>query len=176
MVLWFVMVLDVFVRINLRKLVFRLAGLVELGGVSLRVFLICGHVLTPPTGAYASVNIMSGVLCPSTALRAVVFASSFCVTLVCDLTLPMCAVNPMLFLVCVMLSASCRRCLLGWCVKLRGSMTYLRMVLMLKALTFIIDMVWLSLLASSAMMIAASSARLILCLSGWDFISISVVV
>ncbi len=58
------------------------------------------------TDGSASVNIMSGVLCPSTTLRAVVSASSLCVTLVCDLTLPMCVVNLMLSLVCIMLSAS----------------------------------------------------------------------
>ncbi len=40
-------------------------------------------------------------------------------------------------------------------------MAYLRMVSMLKALIVSILIVWLSLLASSAMMIAASSARLI---------------
>ena len=57
-----------------------------------------------------------------------------------------------------------------------GSMAYLRTVLMLKALSFSIESVWSSLLASSAMEMAASSARLIICLSGWDFISICVVV
>ena len=61
-------------------------------------------------------------------------------------------------------------------MKLSGSMAYLRMVLMMKALSVRIERVWLSLLASSAMVIAATSARLILCLSGWDFISICVVV
>ena len=61
-------------------------------------------------------------------------------------------------------------------MKLRGSMAYLRMILMLKALLVNIERVWWSLLASSAMVIAASSARLIVCLSGWDFISICVVV
>jgi hypothetical protein len=61
-------------------------------------------------------------------------------------------------------------------MKLRGSIAYLRMVLMLKALSVSIERVWSGLLASSAMVIAASSARLIMCLSGWDFISICVVV
>ncbi len=166
MVLWFAMVSDAYVRISLRKLVCMSASLVELGGVSLRVFRICGHVLSPTMSGSASVHIMSGVLCPSTTLRAVVSASSLCVTLVCDLTLPRCVVNPMLSLVCKMLSASCRRCLCGWCVQLRGSMAYLRMMLMLKALSVSIDMAWLNLLASSAMAIAASSARLIVCFSG----------
>ncbi len=55
-------------------------------------------------------------------------------------------------------------------------MAYLRMVFMLKALSASIDMAGLSLLASSAVAIVASSARLIVCLSGWDFISICVVV
>ncbi len=49
-------------------------------------------------------------------------------------------------------------------MKLKGSMAYLRMVLMLKALSVRIDIAGLSLLASSAMAIAASSAQLIVCL------------
>jgi len=61
-------------------------------------------------------------------------------------------------------------------MKLSGSMSYLCMVLMLKAISLSIERVWLSLLASSAMVIAASSARLIVCRSGWDSISICVVV
>ena len=82
------------------------------------------------------------------------FASSLlCVNSVCDLTLPICVLNPMLSLVCMMLSASCRRCLWGWWM-LSGSMAYLRMVLMLKALTVKIERVWPSVLASSAMVIA----------------------
>ena len=55
-------------------------------------------------------------------------------------------------------------------------MAYLRMVLMLKALSVSIDRVWSFLLASSASVMAASSARFMLCLSGRDFISICVVV
>ena len=61
-------------------------------------------------------------------------------------------------------------------MKLSGSVAYLRMVLMMKALSVSIESVWSSSLASSAMVIAASSARLIVCLSGWDIISICVVV
>ncbi len=99
------MVLDVCVWISLRMLVCRFS-LVKLGCVSLMVFRICGHVLSHPTGGFASVNIMSSVLRPSTTLRAAVSASSLCVTPVCDLTLPMYVVNPMLSLVCVILSAS----------------------------------------------------------------------
>ena len=86
---WLVMVLDVCVRISFRKLVCRSASLVKLGFVSLMVFRICGHVLSPPTGGSASANIMSGVLCPSTTSRADVSASSLYETPVCDLTLPM---------------------------------------------------------------------------------------
>jgi hypothetical protein len=55
-------------------------------------------------------------------------------------------------------------------------MAYLRMVLMLKALTVNIERVWSCLLASSAMVMAARSARFMVCLSGCDFISICVVV
>ncbi len=51
-------------------------------------------------------HIMSGVLSPSTTLRAAMSASSLRVTPVCYFTLPMCVVNPMLSLLCVMLSAS----------------------------------------------------------------------
>ena len=93
------MVLDVCVRMSLRKLECRSANLATLGGVSFLVFLIWGQVRSPPTGGSASVNIMSRVLCPSTTLRAVVSASSLCVTPVCDLTLPMCVIYPMLSLV-----------------------------------------------------------------------------
>ncbi len=100
------MVLYVCVWISLHRLVCRLASLAKLGCESLMVFRICGHVLSPPTGGFASVNIMLGVLRTSTTLRAAVSASSLCVTPVCDLTLPMCVVNPMLSLVCIMLSAS----------------------------------------------------------------------
>ena len=87
-----------------------------------------------------------GVLCPSTTLRAVVTASSLCVTPVFDLTLPMCVLYPRLSLVCMMVSANCRRCLWVWWMKLRGSMAYLRMVFMLNALSVNIEMVWTSLL------------------------------
>ena len=57
-----------------------------------------------------------------------------------------------------------------------GSMAYRLMVLMLKALSVSIERVCSNVLASSAMVIAASSARLIVYLSGYDFISICVVV
>ena len=101
-----------------------------------------------------SVNIMSGVLCPSTTLRAAVFASSLYVTPMWDLTLPMCVLYPMLFLVLMRLSACCRRCLWGWWMKLRGSMAYLRMVFMMKAISVNIERVCSCLLASSAIVIA----------------------
>ena len=61
-------------------------------------------------------------------------------------------------------------------MKLIGTMVYLGMVFMLKALSVNIERVWSGLLASSDMVIAASSDRLIVCLSGCDFISICVVV
>ncbi len=59
-------------------------------------------------------------------------------------------------------------------MKLRGSMAYLRMVLMLKALSVNIEREFSCLLASSAKAMAASSARFIVCLSGCDFISMCV--
>jgi uncharacterized membrane protein len=52
----------------------------------------------------------------------------------------------------------------------------LRMVLMLKALSLSIERVCSFLLASSASVMAASSARFMVCLYGCDFISICVVV
>ena len=55
-------------------------------------------------------------------------------------------------------------------------MAYLRKVLMLKALSVKMERVWSVLLAFRARVMAASSARLIVCLSGWDSISICVVV
>ena len=51
-------------------------------------------------------------------------------------------------------------------------MAYLRMVLMLKALSVSIERAGSCLLASSAMVMAASSARFMVCLSGCDLISI----
>ncbi len=57
-----------------------------------------------------------------------------------------------------------------------GSIAYLRMVLMLKALSVSIERVCLFLLASSTNVMAASSARFLVCLSGCDFLSICVVV
>ncbi len=134
-----------------------------------------GQVISPPKGGFASLNIMSGVLCPSTTLRAVVSASSLCVTPVCDLTLPMYVLYPLLPLVWMMSSANCKRCLCGWWVKLSGSMAYLRMVLMLKALSVSIERELSCLLVYSARVMAASSARFIVCLSCCDFISICVV-
>ena len=55
-------------------------------------------------------------------------------------------------------------------------MAYLRMVLMLKALSVNIERELSFLLASGARVMAASSARFMVCLSGCDFISICVVV
>jgi hypothetical protein len=112
MVPWLVVVLSVYVRMSLRRLECRSARLFMLNGVSFIGFLIWGQVLSPPTtGGFASVNIMLGVLCPSTTFRAAMSASPFCVTHVCDFTLPMCVLYPMLSLVCMLLSTSCKRCL-----------------------------------------------------------------
>ena len=55
-------------------------------------------------------------------------------------------------------------------------MSYLRMVLMLKALSINMEKKSVCLLASSARVIAARSARFIVCFSGCYFISICVVV
>ena len=120
MVPWLVVVLGVCVRMSLRRLERKSASLVMIGGVPFPFFRVCGQILSPPTGGSASVKIMSGVLCPSVTLRAVVSASPLCVTPVCDITLPMCVLYLMLSLVYIMLSASCRRCLWGRWMKLRG--------------------------------------------------------
>ncbi len=119
---WLVAVLDVCVRISLHKLECKSAKLVMIGGVPFPLCRVWGQAQCPPTGGYASVNIMSGVVCPSTTLRAAVSASSLCVIPVCDLTLPICVLYPMLSLVCMMVSANCRRCLWRWWMKLGGSM------------------------------------------------------
>jgi len=108
MVLWRVVVWGVCVRMILRRLECRSASLSMLDGVSFFVPRSWGQILIPPTSGSASVNIMSGVLCPSTTLRAAVFASSLCLTPVCDLTLPMCVLYPMLSLAWMMSSASLR--------------------------------------------------------------------
>jgi len=176
MVLWRAVLLGVCVRISLCKLECRSAKLCVMGVLSFLIPRIWGHVLSPLIGGSASVNIMSGGLCPSTTPRAAVSASSLCVTPVCDLTLPMSVMYPMSSLVRMMLSTSCRRSLWRWWLKLRGSMAYLRMVLMLKALSVKIERAWLCLLVSSASVMAASSALIMVCLSCWDFISICVVV
>ena len=55
-------------------------------------------------------------------------------------------------------------------------MAYLLMVLILKALSVSIEREFSCLLVSSARVIAASSARFIVCLSGCDFISMCVMV
>ena len=55
-------------------------------------------------------------------------------------------------------------------------MAYLRMVLMMKALSVNIERVWFCLLTSSVIVMAASSDRFIVCLSGCNFISICMVV
>jgi hypothetical protein len=75
MVPWLVVVFDVCVRMSLRRLACKSASLVMLGVVPFPCFRVWGQVLSPPMGGSASVNIMSGVLCPSTTLRAAVSAS-----------------------------------------------------------------------------------------------------
>ena len=165
MVPWLVMGFEMCVRVSLRRLEYRSASLVMVGGESLLVVRIWGEVLSHYTDGSAYVNILSGVLCPSTTLRAVATASSLCVTLVCNFTLPMCVLYPMLSLVCMMSSARCRRCLCEWWVQLSGPTAYLRIVLMLKALYVTIERIWSNLLASSARSMDANSARLIMCLS-----------
>ncbi len=79
MVPWVSVALVVCDRISLRRLECRSASLVMLGGVFLIVFRVWGQVPSPPIGRSASVNIMSGGLCPSTTLRAALSASSCCV-------------------------------------------------------------------------------------------------
>ena len=60
----------------LRRLEYKLANFVILGGVFLLGFRIWGKVLSPLIGGSESANIMSRVLCPSTMLRAVLSTSS----------------------------------------------------------------------------------------------------
>ena len=81
--------LDVCDRMSFCRLECKSANLATLGGVSLLVFRYWGQVLSPPSDGSASVKIMSGVLCPSTTLRAVVYTLSLHVTPVCNLTLLM---------------------------------------------------------------------------------------
>ena len=76
MVPWLVVELEVYVRVSFRRLECRSASFVEVGGESLIVVRIRGRFLSPPTGGSASVNIMSGGLCPSTTFLAIVSASS----------------------------------------------------------------------------------------------------
>ena len=52
MVPWLVVVLNVYVRMSLRRLECILANLATLDGVSFLDFLIWGQVLSPPTGGY----------------------------------------------------------------------------------------------------------------------------
>ena len=94
---------------SLCKFEWRSAELYMMGVVSFMVPRILGHVLSPLMGFSASMNVMSGVFGPSTTPRAAASASSLCyATPVCDLTLPMCVIYPLLSLVRRMSSASCR--------------------------------------------------------------------
>jgi len=106
-------VLDVCVRMSLRKLECKSASLVMIGGVPFPFCRVWGQALSPPTGGSALVNVMSRVLCRSTTLRAAASASSLCVTPVCDFILPMCVLYLVLSLVRMMSSASFRKSLCG---------------------------------------------------------------
>jgi len=145
----------------LRRPECRLGSLVNMVAVSWLIVQSFGQDLSPYTGGSAHMNIMSGSLCPSTTLRAASSASSLCVTPVCDFTLPMCVLYSRVSLVLMMPSASFKRFLCGWWMKLSGSMAYFRSVLMLKARSVNIGRVGFSLFASSARVIAVGSARLI---------------
>ncbi len=83
------------------------------GVLSLFVSRNLGHVRSPLIGGSAFVNMIYGVLCPSTTPRAAESASSLWVTPLCDLTLPMCVLYPELSLVRMMSSARCRSSLWG---------------------------------------------------------------
>jgi hypothetical protein len=78
MVPWLIVELGVCVRMSLRRLECRSASLVTVGGVPFPFCRVWGQVLSPPTGGFAAVKIMSGALCPSATLRADVSASSLC--------------------------------------------------------------------------------------------------
>ena len=98
---------------SLCKLACMSARLCVVGVLFLLASLTFGHVRSPLIGGSASVNIISGVFCPSTTPRAAESASSLWVTPVCDLTLPMCVLYPELSLVRMMSSARCRSSLWG---------------------------------------------------------------
>ncbi len=90
------MVLDVCVRMILRRIERGLTNFATLGGVLFYFFLIWGKVLSHLISGSVSMYVMSGVLCPSTTLRVDVSASSLYVTPAYDLTLPMRVLYPML--------------------------------------------------------------------------------
>ena len=92
MVVCRVVLLGVCFRMSLCRLECRSVRLCVVGALSFLVSRILGHVRSPLIGGSASVNILSGVFCPSTTPRAVVSASSLCVTPVCDLAY-MCVVS-----------------------------------------------------------------------------------
>jgi hypothetical protein len=60
MVSWLVVVLDVCVRISLRRLECKSANLIMLGGVSFSFFRVWGQALSPPTSGSTSVKIIPG--------------------------------------------------------------------------------------------------------------------
>ena len=111
------------VRMSLRKLECKSASLVMVGGESLLVFIYLGPGSKSPYMWFSICEYYVGCFVyPSITLRAVVSTSSLRVTPVCDLTLPICVLYPMMPLVCMMLSASCRKYLWEWWMKLSGSM------------------------------------------------------
>ena len=134
------------ILISLQKLEWRSDSLMNVGAESRLVVRSRGQVLSPPMDGFASMNNKSSSLWPSTTLRAAGVASSLCVTPVCDLSLLMCVLYPMLSLVRIISLANFRRSLCGWLIHLGGSMAYLRMALIPKALSVGIERAELHLL------------------------------
>ncbi len=91
--------------------VFILVSFMMVSGLFGVVFLICGHVLRPPTGGSASSNVMSNGVSPSTTALAALSAASLYSMFVCDLTLPMCVLSCFVFLA-----------LSSWSVRFRRSL------------------------------------------------------
>jgi len=150
MVLGFVAELEVFVLLSLRRPEWRSDNLVSECVEYRLVVRCCGQVCSPPISRSALVNVMCGALWPSTIFQTAVSTSSLRVTPVSNLTLPMYVLYPVLSLVRIISSSSSRRSLRGWWIKPSGSMVYLRLVLMMKALFVRIENFGLHLLVFSA--------------------------
>ena len=69
MVPMFFVLFDVFCLMSLRRPEYRLGSLVCVLVVSWLFVRSCGHILGPLTGGSAPVNVISGSICSSTALR-----------------------------------------------------------------------------------------------------------